>query len=67
MITISKQILSKAKKVHVNELSKKIEFKVRVIDTALNYLNLKGQKHEVEDLEKALWYLQREIDTLKGK
>ena len=54
----------KAKKVHVNELSKQIEFKVRVIDTALNYLNLKGQKHEVENLEKALKALNGDFNII---
>ena len=36
---------------------------------ALKYISRYGQKagaHEIEDLEKAVWYIQREIAALRG-
>lgn len=66
MITISKKILSQAKKVHVNELSKQIEFKVRVINTALNFLNLAGLQHEIADLEKNLKALKIDFSVIRS-
>ena len=37
---------------------------------AVKYISRAGKKDkskEIEDLEKAVWYLQREIDKLKGE
>lgn len=40
------------------------------LGNAVKYISRAGKKDkskEVEDLEKAVWYLQREIDRLKGE
>lgn len=40
------------------------------LGNAVKYISRAGKKDkskEIEDLEKAVWYLQREIDKLKGE
>lgn len=67
---------------NVNHPSHYTDGKIEVIDfiedkglnfhrgNAVKYIARAGKKDpvkEVEDLEKAVWYLQREIEKLKGK
>lgn len=40
------------------------------LGNAVKYISRAGKKdpaREIEDLEKAVWYLQREIEKIKGK
>lgn len=67
---------------NVNHPSHYTDGKIEVIDfiedkrlnfhrgNAVKYISRAGKKDpakEIEDLEKAVWYLQREIEKLKGK
>lgn len=72
--------MNKTIKDHVNHPSHYTDGKIEVIDfiedkklnyhrgNAIKYISRAGKKHknkEIEDLQKAIWYLNREIDRLK--